>query len=136
MFKLLSPKAHAFVDYGIVAMMLAAPTLFNFIGTAAVLCYVVAAFHLLMTLATAFPGGALRLIPFPIHGVIELVAGVSLLALPFILGFGEVEVARNFFMIMGLATIAAWTVTNYRGPGAAVTADDTIIRDAREKVRR
>jgi hypothetical protein len=111
--KILSPRVHGFIDYAIVALLVLAPTLFAFGGIAATICYVVAAFHLVMSLLTAYPLGVAKLIPFPVHGGIELAAGIALIVMPWIVGFSAVDNARNFFVIAGIATAAVWLTTNY-----------------------
>ncbi|UOQ78605.1 hypothetical protein MUN84_08720 [Hymenobacter sp. 5516J-16] len=51
---------------------------------------------------TDFPLSVMRMIPFPMHGGLELVSGLALLAAPFIFGFHDDNtLARNFFMVMG-----------------------------------
>lgn len=121
MLNLLSPRAHAFLDYAIVAIMFAAPSMFGFANTVAAACYVVGVAHMTMTLCTAFPGGLWKAIPFPIHGIIELVAACSLLALPYIFHFDEFIIARNYFMVMGFTTMLVWLITNYHGEGAGIS---------------
>lgn len=118
MHKLLNPKVHGFVDYALVALFLAAPLLFGFTGMPATLCYVVAGIHAAMTLITAFPGGVLKVIPFTVHGYIELAAAVGLMALPWLAGFAAAELARNFFMAAGIAVVAVWLLTDYEAAEA------------------
>src|SRR5687768_12354228 len=101
MHQLLSPKAHAPIDYLVVIAFLFAPTLFEFVGVPRTLCYAFAVLHLALTLFTAFPGGLIKRIPFTVHGTLEAILAPVLIALPFLLGFKEVEGARNFFIGTG-----------------------------------
>ena len=108
----ISPRAHGILDAAVVAVFALAPTLFGLVGLAAVLCYVLAGVHLAMTLLTDFPAGAARVIPFPLHGTVELVVGivlpvVGLLLLPD-------ATARWFFVAMGVVILATWALTAYR----------------------
>jgi hypothetical protein len=57
---------------------------------------VLAAVHAAMTLLTAFPLGAVKIIPFPTHGVIEIVAAVFILLAPWLLGFRDGLDAKYF----------------------------------------
>jgi hypothetical protein len=127
--KVLSPKAHAPVDYAIVALFVLAPTIFNFGGLPATLTYCIAALHLGMTLITDFPGGLLKALPFTVHGNIELVTSFTLMALPFLLGFADVEAARNLYLISGVAVLAVWAMTDYKAEGAMVGDS---VKDMRE----
>ena len=111
--KLLSPRIHGFIDYAVVALFLLAPTLFGFAGVAATLCYVLAAVHLVMSLLTAYPLGVVKLVPFPVHGALELAVAVGLVASPWLFGFSAVDAARNFYVAAGVAVSAVWLLTNY-----------------------
>ncbi|UYZ62785.1 SPW repeat domain-containing protein [Hymenobacter weizhouensis] len=120
--KVISPRVHGMLDYGTVALFALAPTLFNFEGPYATVCYLLAAGYLLITLLTDFPMGAMRVIPFPVHGGLELVSGLAFLAAPFVFGFNDLnETARNFFMIMGVVFLGTWMLTDWRGVAHART---------------
>ena len=102
------------MDYATVALFALAPTLFDFTGTYATVCYVLAAGYLVVTLLTAFPMGVIKMIPFPIHGGFELVSGPIMLASPWIFGFAnDNPVARNFFVAMGIVFLLVWMITDW-----------------------
>jgi hypothetical protein len=108
--KLLTPRLHGYLDYVTVAVFALAPALVGLDGWAATLSYVLAGVHLAMTLATAFPLGIARLVPFPLHGMVEAVVAVALVALGLLLFDGD---ARVFFVAMGLVIAAVWATTDY-----------------------
>ena len=110
----LSPRAHGFLDYGASVVVALAPSLFDFGGLPATLCYLFAVALFVMSLLTAYPLGALKLIPFPAHGMVEAASSLFLLLAPFLLGFSREVSARNFFVIAGLALGVVFLVTNYR----------------------
>ena len=110
--KILSPKIHSVLDYAVVLVFLAAPTLLGMTGVAALLSYALAAVHLTLTLLTDFPMGALRVIPLTVHGLIELVVGPLLIAAPWILGF--TAHARIFYVAAGATIFVTWCATDYR----------------------
>lgn len=114
MTKLLTPRLHGYIDYAIVLLFAVAPMLFGFSETPSAICYLLAGVHLLMTLLTAFPLGVVDLIPFTIHGGIEAVVAVGLLALPWLAGFEGEDAARNFFLVSGVAVAITWVLTDYR----------------------
>ncbi|WP_437330243.1 SPW repeat domain-containing protein [Sorangium sp. So ce381] len=120
--KMLSPRAHGFVDYAVAALFLLAPSLFGFGGLPETLCYVLGAAHLAMTLLTAFPLGAAKLIPFPVHGAIEATVAVLLVAAPWLFGFDEEPAARSFYLVSGVAVGLVWLATDYRSSYATTTA--------------
>lgn len=115
MMKILNPRVHGYIDYLAVLYFLAAPSLFGFTGLPATIFYVLAAAHLILTLLTAYPLGVVKVIPFPLHGGIELLAGIALVALPWLLGFANSDVlARNIYVASGVVLFIAWLVTDYK----------------------
>jgi hypothetical protein len=66
--KFLSPSLRAPLDYGLVAGFALGPFLLGFSGIAATLSYTIAALVLVGALITAYPGGIVKLVPFPLHG--------------------------------------------------------------------
>ncbi|MDQ3633678.1 MAG: hypothetical protein M3405_04110 [Acidobacteriota bacterium] len=112
--KILSPKIHGYLDFVVVIAFALAPTIFGLTGLAATLAYVLAVVHLALTLLTAFPLGVVGLVPFTIHGWIELLVSVGLVALPFIAGFSDIPVARNFYIVAGVVVFVTWLISNYK----------------------
>ncbi|WP_426493279.1 SPW repeat domain-containing protein [Hymenobacter sp. 102] len=124
--KVLSPAAHGILDYLTVAFFAAAPSLFNLQGTYATVCYVLAVGYLLITLLTNFPLGLMRVIPFPVHGKLELVSGLALLVSPFLFGFADDNVtARNLFMGAGVVFLIVYFLTDWRAQTHTATTHNT-----------
>ncbi len=113
--KVISPRVHGYLDFLTVGIFLLAPTLLGLSQLPAMLAYSLAGVHLLVTLASDFPFGVFKIIPFTIHGWIERLVGPSLIALPFIVGFANEEMARNFYIAMGVIIIVVGLLTDYQG---------------------
>ena len=114
MTKPISARVHGVLDYAVAAVFLNAPMVFGFQHTVASrVAYWLTGIHLLLTACTNFPLGPFRWIPFKIHGVIELVAGVFVLLAPWIFGFGDQPAARNFFVVMGIAVLIVVALSDY-----------------------
>jgi hypothetical protein len=111
--KFLNPKIHAYLDYALAIALALSPMLFEFIGTARILCYALAAAILVLSLLTRYPLGVIRAIPFKIHGYIELAAGLFTLAAPWIFNFEGIDLARNLFIGVGVLVVALFVVTDY-----------------------
>lgn len=111
--KLLSPRVHGVLDYAVVVLLFAAPTLLRFDLPAAMVCYLTGTAHLLVSLLTEYPLGVTRQIPFAVHGAIEFSIGVGLMASPWLFGFSEPGAARSFFLILGLVVLLLVTTTRY-----------------------
>jgi hypothetical protein len=112
--KILSPKVHGILDYAVVAAFALAPTVLGLSGLPAFISYALAVVHLLLTLVTAFPLGVVKIVPLQLHGKIEFIVSIALVALPWILGFAQVRTARDFYAGAGLLIFVVWLVTDYR----------------------
>lgn len=111
---MINSKIHGIIDYAVVLFLWASPSLFTLPETTAIFTYVLGGIHLVLTLATNFEMGVLKVIPFKIHGLIELVVGLALIGVAFYLGEMEGELARNFYIGFGGAVLATWALTNYK----------------------
>ncbi|MBA3708727.1 MAG: hypothetical protein H0W83_07915 [Planctomycetes bacterium] len=112
--KLISPRIHGVLDYAAGAAFLLAPHLFAFGGTPALICYVIGLVHIGLTLVTAFPLGALKVVPFLAHRQIEAVVAAVIIAMPWFAGFSSDGKACWFFVAAGLALLAVVALTDYR----------------------
>jgi len=111
--KFLSPKVHGVLDYAVVIAFALAPSVLGLSGLPATISYVLAAVHLLLTLVTAFPLGVVKIVPLPVHGVIEIVVSIALVALPWIVRFSPDTTARNFYVVAGVLIFVVWFFTDY-----------------------
>lgn len=111
--KVLDPKVHGVLDYGLAALFLILPSVLGFTDLAATVSYIIGAVYTLTSLATKYPLGVIKLIPFPTHGVLETIMALAWLIFPWIFGFSGDAVARNFFIIAGLGLLAVVVLTDY-----------------------
>jgi hypothetical protein len=118
----IGPLVHGIIDYASVLVLAMAPTLAGFAGKQAMICYALAVVHLLLTLLTRFPLGLFRHVGFPIHGAIELIVGVLLIALPWLANFSAGINSRNFFVSFGFLLLVIWALTDYRNLRGRVAA--------------
>jgi len=113
--KILDPRSHGLIDFALAAAFLAAPRVLGFDTRLAAIAYGVSALHLVLTLATRFPPGLARVIPFPLHGLIEFAEGVVFIALPWAAGFSGNENGRTLFVGAGLGVLVVFLITDYLG---------------------
>lgn len=113
--KLINPIAHGYLDYVTVAVFLLAPRLLGFEGLPALLSWILGSVHFALTLATDFPLGRLRWIPFWIHGWIERAVGPALVLVAYMPNFTGGGSASGFFLVSGLVIIAVGWFTDYSG---------------------
>ena len=76
--KIISSKIHGFLDYLTVVFLAFSPTLFHMEGNLKNFTYGLAVVHLLLTILTRFEAGLIKIIPFRIHGFIELLFAIAL----------------------------------------------------------
>ncbi|AFZ68462.1 hypothetical protein Deipe_3012 [Deinococcus peraridilitoris DSM 19664] len=105
MSKPITPRTHGMIDYGSVALMLAAPSVLGLTGAARTLSYAFGGSYLLLSAFTDDPLGLKRALPFRTHGKLELASAPALLALPWLTGALKDPKARMYFLGL-LGTVA------------------------------
>ena len=102
---------HGVLDYVVGILLIAAPWLFNFDdGTAAQWVPVVLGIIvLLMSLATDYEMGAMKMIPMSAHLTMDVIAGIFLAASPWLFGFADRVYLPH--LIVGLFSIGAGLFT-------------------------
>jgi len=99
-----------------VLYLLLGPTVAEFHGKQRTFCYALAVAHLLLTLITKNRVGIFKTLPMVLHGAIELLIAVLLLALPWIADFAAGVHSRNFFILTGMIMLLICAMSDYRGP--------------------
>jgi hypothetical protein len=122
--RILDARIHGVLDLIMVLMFVLGPLLFGLGGSPAAIAYTLAIVHLVMTLMTRFPMGRWKVIPFPLHGIVELIVGVALLILPSYAGYAPGSPARKFYLGMGAVILVVWALTAYGARGPATAADE------------
>jgi hypothetical protein len=120
--KYLNPRVHGYIDYIAILFLFVAPSVIGFSGMPATLFYVIGIAYLAMVLLTAYPLGLVKLIPFPVHGIVEIVAAIGLVLLPWVTGFADNSAARNTYLFVGIVLFLVWLTTDYK---AAVQRAET-----------
>jgi hypothetical protein len=110
----LNSKTHGAIDYLVVVFLFLSPTLFGLKDITTTFTYVLATIHLLLTITTKFEFGLVKIIPFKIHGVIELIVSIVLIGVAFYLGNLEGQLSRNFYLSFGVAVFITWLITDYK----------------------
>lgn len=128
--KILNPKKHGVIDYVLVAVWALAPSVLEFSRTPQLVSYASAVALLLLSLITAYPLGALKLIPFTWHRTVEIVVVPTLLAAPWLFRFSEEIAARNFFLVSGVLVGIDVAITHYLNAPANVVGSGGPYRTA------
>ncbi len=110
----ISPGVHGVLDYVLGATLIAAPFVLGFDSdTATTVCVVAGIAELGVAMTTAWSRGIIKLIPPPVHGVIDYIFVVALIAAPFIFGFDDDGTATAFFVIVGAGGLLLVAATRF-----------------------
>ena len=111
--KPLSPRAHGVLDYATVGLTALAPTLLGFPARTAVASRALAGGYLGLSMLTDYPLSVRRVVPFGVHGVVEVGLGAALPFLPRVLGFGRDRRAARFFYGLTAVTAVVAVLTDW-----------------------
>lgn len=111
---MLTSEIHAYLDYLTVIIFGLAPSVFALSKTGTLLAYTLALIHLVMTALTAFPGGWVNLVPFSLHGYVELTVGIILTIIPWLTDDLFSHVGQPFFSVMGFIILVVYFFTSYK----------------------
>jgi hypothetical protein len=114
MAKVINPTVHGALDYALALAFIVAPRLADFSLPATRIATIIGVVYLAASLLTRYPLGAVRMIPFPLHGVIESVLAASWIVMPWLFGFADDAMARNFFVAAGIGLLAVAALTDYQ----------------------
>jgi len=113
--RILGPRLHGYIDVAIILSFLVGPLVFGLGGGPALISWILAAAHLVLTLLTRYPLGVAKRIPFFIHGLVELLVAVFVALLPRLDGYAPGSPARHFYWTMAIVIGLVWLLTDYRG---------------------
>lgn len=113
--KPISATPHGVLDYGLGLFLMNAPWIFRFndVSAATYTMVAVGLIVLAVSLFTNYPLGLVKAIPFKVHGSIETVGALMLLASPWIMGYADFDVPRNLAVFSGIIYIGVIALTNY-----------------------
>lgn len=104
--RFITKTIHAYLDYPVALALISLPFLLG-LGDSNPLAFyispVVGVTAFLLTVFTDHHLGLIRVLPYKLHLAVDLVVGVTFLALPLALGFSGLDAA--FYLINGLAVV-------------------------------
>ncbi len=113
--RLIGAWSHSIIDYVIVVLMLIGPSVWGFNGRQARYAYILAGALLVLTLLTRHPLGVIKMVRFPLHGAVELLLILLMIALPWLANFSRGVHSRNFFLGIAVLMLVVWFMTDFRG---------------------
>jgi len=113
--KIISSKTHGILDYLVVIFLLAAPSLFKMEGNLCTFTYALAAIHFLLTILTRFEFGLIKVIPLPLHGLIEFFVAIALALVSFWFNKNGNTLGFYFYLYFSIAIMFVFILTDYKG---------------------
>jgi hypothetical protein len=115
--KVITPKAHAVIDYAMAASFFGMAAFFwRRNKRAALSALICGTAESITALCTDYPGGVVKEITFETHGAIDFGLGGMVASLPGMLRFSHEREAR-FFRMQGVALAAVAGLTDFTGTG-------------------
>ena len=112
--KFIPATFHGLLDYAVALTLIAGPFVLGFEDLAKYLAIAGGAGLFIYSLITDYSISVQKMLPFKIHLIFDFVAALVLIAAPFIFGAdgGFTEIAKYFYIIIGVAVIVVVAVTN------------------------
>jgi hypothetical protein len=119
--------SHGILDYALAILLLVGPSVVGFAGVQAKWAYIFGGVLLAMAILTRYPLGIIKVVGLGVHGFVELLLALCLIAAPWYGNFARGVLSRNFYVMLGLLMLVLWFITDFRGVRdrvAAVRSDD------------
>jgi hypothetical protein len=111
---LISARVHGLIDYFFVLALLLGPLAAGVGGVTRGDLATLAGSIFTVALFTKYPLGVFKTIPFPAHGIIDVLFGIVLIAAPWIRGYADVHSARNLYLGLGAFGLLVVLLTDFR----------------------
>ena len=112
--KIISSKAHGILDYATAIFLLAAPTLFKMEGDLCTFTYILGGVHLGLTALTDFEPGLIKIIPFRIHGLIEVIVSLALAGVAFWFSNNGNDFGFYFYIVLAIVIMIVFILTDFK----------------------
>ena len=121
LYPLIPVRIHGWLDDGMVLLYLGGAWVLHLEGDGLALALAFAGLHFLLTRLTAYPQGALKWIPLPVHAFLELAEGIAIGGFGYVIaGFDAIR-AGAFLEVMGASHILIFAFCDQRWQTAAPT---------------
>jgi hypothetical protein len=114
--------SHGIIDYALAILLAIGPSIAGFAGRQAMWSYIFAAVLFAMALLTRYPLGVIKIVGLGIHGFVELLLAICLIAAPWFGNFIAGVHSRDFYWTIGLLMLVLWFLTDFRGVRNRVAA--------------
>jgi hypothetical protein len=112
--KIISSKLHGILDYVLAIFIFTSPALFSMKGNLCIFTYSLAAIYFLLTFFTNFETGIIKIISFPLHGLVEFFGALALTMYSFWLNRNGNYVGFHYYLYLSIAIIFIFLMTDYK----------------------
>jgi len=108
--------SHGIIDYALAILLAFGPSIAGFSASPATTwAYLFAGVLFVLAVLTRYPLGIVKKIGLAVHGFVELLLAICLLAAPWYGNFIAGVHSRNFYWTMGVTMLVLWALTDFRG---------------------
>ena len=112
----ITPQVHGLLDYGLAAANTVVPGMLHMSSKAQVLFRTFAVIQGGLNSVTDQPYAVQKIVPFPMHGLIDKASAPVYLLAPFLTGVIRERKARNWWLLVGVTLIAVYNLTDWSQP--------------------
>jgi len=112
--KPITPRRHGAIDYGFLVIALVGPSLLGLSGTARVLFAALGLVQGTLNAFTDHPLALKRIVPFRVHGRLELGGVPVYFLLPILVGAVDETRALVFYLVAGALLLAVFVLTDWK----------------------
>jgi len=112
--KVISPVAHGVIDYLSVFLLALSTVMFDMNNELRNYVFMFSGAYLLLSLITNYKPGIIRLVPFPAHGILELISAALLIYLAFT-DFQEYALGKYYFLALAIFVVLVFLLTDWNG---------------------
>jgi hypothetical protein len=112
----ISPELHGILDYGMTVANSVVPGWLNMSTKARALFRTVAVIQGGLNALTDQPLAVQKIVPFPMHGLIDKASAPLYLLAPFLTGVIRERRARTWWLLVGVALVAVYNLTDWSQP--------------------
>jgi hypothetical protein len=107
--------SHGILDYALAILLFLGPSIAGFAGTKATWAYVFGGVLFAMAILTRYPLGIVKIVGLAIHGFVELLLILCVLAAPWYGNFIGGVTSPRFYWTIGVMMLVLWFLTDFRG---------------------
>lgn len=107
--------SHGILDYALGILLIVGPSVAGFAGAKAKWAYIFGGLLIVLAIVTRYPLGIVKIVGLAVHGFVELVLILCLLAAPWFGSFTTGVTSPRFYWAIGLMMLVLWFLTDFRG---------------------